>query len=128
MVLAVSLVGLGEACSGAVGFIVAMLSRLLRVIFRPVRPDVGASAKKFALLAFISARARKSSPSGGKTPQIRCFMACWANFVAEMPLEAPWWASFFAPTDAPRFCRRRVPSTPAAVGVWQHEEVAVGVS
>ena len=36
-------------CSGVVGFNVAMLSRLVRDIRRPARPDVGASAKKLAL-------------------------------------------------------------------------------
>ena len=34
-------------CSGVVGFNVAMLSRLVRDIFRPARHDVGAGAKKF---------------------------------------------------------------------------------
>ena len=36
------------ACSGVVGFNVAMLSRLVRDILRAARPDVGVSAKKFA--------------------------------------------------------------------------------
>ena len=36
------------AFSGVVGFNVATLSRLVRDIRRPARPDVGASAKKFA--------------------------------------------------------------------------------
>ena len=35
-------------CRGDAGFNVAMLSRLVRDIRRPARPDVGASAKKFA--------------------------------------------------------------------------------
>ena len=35
-------------CRGVVGFNVAILSRLVRDILRPARPDVGASAKKFA--------------------------------------------------------------------------------
>ena len=34
--------------SGVVGFNVAMFPRPVREIFRPARPDVGASAKKFA--------------------------------------------------------------------------------
>ena len=38
-------------CRGVVGFNVAMLSRLVRDILRADRPDVGASAKKFALQA-----------------------------------------------------------------------------
>ena len=37
--------------SGVVGFIVAMFLRAVRGICRPARPDVGASAKKFALRA-----------------------------------------------------------------------------
>ena len=39
------------ACSGVVGFIVAMFLRAVRGICRPARPDVGASAKRFALRA-----------------------------------------------------------------------------
>ena len=39
------------ACSGVVGFTVAMFLRPVRDIVRPARPDVGASAKKFALRA-----------------------------------------------------------------------------
>ena len=39
------------ACSGVVGFNVAMLSRAVREICRPARPDVGASTKRFALCA-----------------------------------------------------------------------------
>ena len=35
-------------CSGVVDFHVAMLSRLVRDVCRPARPDVGATAKKFA--------------------------------------------------------------------------------
>ena len=55
------------------------------------------SAKKFALLASISAHARKSSPSARKTPQNRPFFACWANFFAVWPIIHSCWASFFAP-------------------------------
>ena len=39
---------LSWVCSGVVGFNVAMFPRPVRDIVRPVRPDVGASAKKFA--------------------------------------------------------------------------------
>ena len=39
------------ACSGVVGFNVAMFLRAVREICRPARPDVGASAKRFALRA-----------------------------------------------------------------------------
>ena len=55
------------------------------------------SATKFALLASISAHARKSSPSARKTPQNRPFFACWANFFAVWPIIHSCWASFFAP-------------------------------
>ena len=46
--------------------------------------------------------ARKSSPSTRKMAQNGRFMARWANFFAEMPLEGPRWANFFAekPTAA----------------------------
>ena len=39
------------ACSGVVGFNVAMFLRAVREICRPARPDVGAGTKKFALRA-----------------------------------------------------------------------------
>ena len=39
------------ACSGVVGFNVAMFLRAARDICRPARPDVGAGTKKFALRA-----------------------------------------------------------------------------
>ena len=39
------------ASSGVVGFNVAMFVRPVREVFRPARPGVGASAKKFALQA-----------------------------------------------------------------------------
>ena len=38
-------------CSGVVGFNVAMFLRAVRDIFRPARPDVGASVKELALRA-----------------------------------------------------------------------------
>ena len=38
-------------CSGVVGFNVAMFLRPVHDVCRPARPDVGASAKKFALHA-----------------------------------------------------------------------------
>lgn len=55
------------------------------------------SATKFALLASISAHARKSSPSARKTPQNRPFFACWANFFAVWTRIHSCWANFFAP-------------------------------
>ena len=39
------------ACSGVVGFNVAMFLRAVRGICRPARPDVGAGTKRFALRA-----------------------------------------------------------------------------
>ena len=53
-------------------------------------------AKKFALLGLVWVRARKSSPGARKMAQNRRFVACWASFFAEMPLEGVCWASFFA--------------------------------
>lgn len=53
-------------------------------------------AKKFALRGLVWARARKSSPCKPKMPEKRCFQARWANFFAEMPLEALCWATFVA--------------------------------
>ena len=41
--------GVFFGCRGDAGFNVAMLPRLVRDIRRPARPDVGVSAKKFAL-------------------------------------------------------------------------------
>jgi len=87
------------ASSGVVGFNVATLSRLVREKLRPARPDVRASAKKFALLGLMCARARKSSPCALTMAQNWRFLACWASFFAEEPLEGRCWASFFAPTD-----------------------------
>lgn len=55
------------------------------------------STTKFALLASISAHARKSSPSARKTPQNRPFFACWANFFAVWTRIHSCWANFFAP-------------------------------
>ena len=59
---------------------------------------VTTSAKKFALLASISAHARKSSPSAGKTAQNQRFFACRANFFALTGATA---ASQHPPTDSP---------------------------
>ena len=56
-------------------------------------------AKKFALLGLMCARARKSSPCALTMAQNWRFLACWASFFAEEPLEGRCWASFFAPTD-----------------------------
>ena len=48
-VMQVSVVPCWGACSGVVGFNVAMLSHLVRDICRPARPGAGENAKKFAL-------------------------------------------------------------------------------
>lgn len=67
-------------------------------------------AREFAPRPCVIAKARKSSPRALKTPQIRRFCACWANFFADLLLEGPCWARFFAPTGAaPRSCWRRAP-------------------
>ena len=69
---------------------------------RPPHPRLGpTSATKFALLASISAHARKSSPSARKTPQNRPFFACWANFFAVWTRIHSCWANFFAPMSIP---------------------------
>ena len=68
--------------SGVVGFNVAMFLRPVREIFRPARPDVGASGK--------------SSPSKPKMGKICCFQARRASIFAETPLEGSHRASFFA--------------------------------
>ena len=57
-------------------------------------------AKKFALRGQMWVRARKSSPSGLKTPQFRRFWACWANYFANIPLDGARWANYFAPVVA----------------------------
>ena len=71
--------------SGVVGFNAAMLSRLVCEKLRPARPDVRASAKKFAL----------RTHNGPKL----AFSGVLGEFFAEEPLEGRCWASFFAPTD-----------------------------
>ena len=83
--------------SGVVGFNVATLSRLERDILRPARPGAGVSAKKFSLRRCLIVKARKSSPCDLKLGRNWRFMARWASFVAEMPLEGPCRANFVAP-------------------------------
>ena len=61
---------------------------------------VTTSAKKFALLASISAHARKSSPSTAQTAQNQRFFACRANSFAVCSRIHSCWASFFAPMGA----------------------------
>ena len=69
----------------------------------------------------VAPRARKSSPCALKMAQNGRFLACWASFFAEEPLEGPCWASFFAPIGpAPRSCRRRGARGWLRWGVLQH--------
>ena len=71
-----------RASRGVVGFIVSMFLRPARELFRPTRPGVGASAKKFALQA---QNGRKTLFSGvlGESyfGEMLWGGACWANFV-----------------------------------------------
>ena len=70
--------------------------RALCAMFSSLLGLVCASAKKFALRGANNVETRISSPSTGKmTPNWR-FMARWASFFAEMPLEGWCWASYFA--------------------------------
>ena len=70
--------------------------RALCAMFSSLLGLVCASAKKFALRGANNVETRKSSPSTGKmTPNWR-FMARWASYFAEMPLEGWCWASYFA--------------------------------
>ena len=68
--------------SGVVGFNVAMFRRPVHEIFRPARPDVGASAKKFAQYT--------------KNGQKWVFYGALGEFFAEMRLKGPCGASYFA--------------------------------
>ena len=74
------------------------------------------SATKFALLASISAHARKSSPSTAKTAQNQRFFACWANFFAVWPRIHSCWASFFAPMRAPAASQHPPTTSPETDG------------
>ena len=71
---------------------------------RPPHPCLGpTSATKLALLASISAHARRNSPSARKTPQNQRFFASRANFVSVSPRIQTCWASFFSPMSIPGF-------------------------
>ena len=85
-----------SGCRGVIGFKVGTWPCPVREKVRPAWPGVGVSAKKFALLGLVWVRARKSSPGARKMAQNRRFVACWASFFAEMPLEGVCWANFFA--------------------------------
>ena len=71
-----------SGCRGVVGFNVATSQMPVREKVRPALSNGGASAKKFA-------RARKMAHN-------RRFMACWASFFVNTPLEGSRRASFFA--------------------------------
>ena len=96
----IGVVGFNGCCSGASigdgGFTLACISGCRGVIGFKVPMGGVLSAKKFALRRCVIVKARKSSPCALKTPQNRRFMACWASFFAEEPLERSCWASFFA--------------------------------
>ena len=70
--------------------------RALGAMFFSLLGLVCASAKKFALRGANNVETQKSSPSAGKMTTNWRFMARWASFFAEMPLEGRCWASFFA--------------------------------
>ena len=115
--------------SGAGGFNVAALLRLACNILRPARPDVGVSAKKFSLRRCLIVKARKGSPCALKLGRNWRFMARWASFVAEMPLEGRCWANFFALTGAvPRTCRQCGALQAGGGGGLRHAKPSGGVS
>ena len=82
--------------SGVVGFNAAMLSRLVCEKLRPARPDVRASAKKFALRTHNGPKLAFSGVLGEFFAEEPLEGLCRANFFAEMWMEGPCWASFFA--------------------------------
>ena len=72
-------------------------------------------AKKFALLGPAWTRARKSSPSARKTPQIRRICLSRANFVSHKARYASCWAKNVSPTGAAiRLAAHAATSTPTA--------------
>lgn len=56
-------------------------------------------AKQFAQRPLFLLRCAKKFALQAQTGEKRCFQACWASFFAEMSLEGPCRASFFAPWD-----------------------------
>ena len=70
--------------------------RALGAMFFSLLGLVCASAKKFALRGANNVETQKSSPSAGKMTTNWRFMARWASFFAEMPLEGRCWANFVA--------------------------------
>ena len=96
--------GFNGRCSGASigdgGFMLACISGCRGVIGFKVAMSRVLCAKKFALLGPSRTRARKSSPSARKMAQNLRFMACWANYFANIPLDGARWANYFAPVVA----------------------------
>ena len=111
--------------SGVVGFKVATLLRLVREKVRPAWPDVCVSAKKFALhaqntpksafLRLLGELIRGRSAGGAVLGELfrgnATGEAVLGELFAEMSLEGPCWASFFAdrhswdPTGRVVLCR-----------------------
>ena len=57
-------------------------------------------AKKFALRGLmVGVSAKEFSQRAENTP-ISAFLACWANFFANIPLDGARWANYFAPVVA----------------------------
>ena len=81
----------GEKLAFLVHFACAEVS-----LVSPSPPQCVLCAKKFALRRCVIVKARKSSPCVLKMAQNWCFLACWASFFAEVPLEARCRANFFA--------------------------------
>ena len=117
------------ACSGVVGFIVAMFLRAVRGICRPARPDVGASAKRFALrahngqkLAFDGALGkyfRGSAVVGSRRASLLCRVpGSRALLLAVLTLQCaakPYWWHGGQPAQATTYrasVRRKRPRTP----------------
>ena len=117
------------ACSGVVGFNVAMFLRPVRDICRPARPDVGASAKKFTLrahngqkLAFDGALGkyfRGSAVVGSRRASLLCRVpGSRAHLLAVLTLQCaakPYWWHGGQPAQATTYrasVRRKRPRPP----------------
>ena len=96
----IGVVGFNGCCSGASigdsGFTLACISGCRGVVGFTVPPQCIVRAKKFALRGLVvGVSAKKFAQRTKNGPKWR-FLACWAEFFAEMPLEGLCWASFFA--------------------------------
>ena len=121
------------ACSGVVGFNVAMFLRPVRDICRPARPDVGASAKKFTLrahngqkLAFDGALGkyfRGSAVVGSRRASLLCRVpGSRAHLLAVLTLQCaakPYWWHGGQPAQATtyRASVRRKRHRPPPIGL-----------